>query len=847
MKDVVRNPRSHLRPTPSACGWGLTGTPAGPGGRTAVSALALALALATAIPLGAETAHAADAPRPAKAPHGEVTIYRDAKGVPHIYGETSAAVMYGLGYAMAHDRLVQMEINRRAGLGRRAEVLGPSFIRADKTNRDRALAPSELMRMYATLPAEHQLMMQSFVDGLNKYIDEVNADPAHLTPYEFVQWGTKPEHWALTDYLAYIASIPSGRGGSELQNLALLKALKAKYGEATAWQMFNDLVPISDPDSPTTIPAGEDLAPARPIPQPVEARGHEFTAGPVAVSLLEGPDPNVHHEASRCFVVGPNKSASGHVLMMESTGDGPEADLHGGGFDTAGFSFPGWGPAFMGRGGDHGFLMTSGIADGTTTFAERLNPKNKYQYWFKGAWKDMEHHTETILVKGAAPVTYEVAHTVHGPVTTWDVENGAAYTQAYAERGHELDNWVGILELGRAKSMAEFQAKGVARITWNVGVCYGDASGQIGFWEAGMIPKRAPGTDTRLPTPGTGEFEWTGFLSADEHPHMVNPKEGYIHTWNSKATTWSAEGNEAHIGKTFHTWLGHELAQSHDAVTLLDLREFNRKIFNGMGGRDHNNTSPQFFAKYVRAAVAKTDDAEVKQAAELMLSFNGLYEDLDHDGKYDSPGMPIFRKWLEIAPDIIFNPSLGDLGPRVAKKDLLKPRTALLLRAVQGPDAGLPIKYDYLRGRDRDALIVETLRATIDQLKPQFKGQDMAEWRQPVFWRYYDLSRMTPDKPMLPGNEGEPRLSAKLGLGPYAVPENGGEEWSVLMELNPKQAGLYTVVYAGGQDLFIDPAGHGNPNLADQTLMHANNEFKHIAMAPDEVKRDAVSVIHLAY
>ena len=68
------------------------------------------------------------------------------------------------------------------------------------------------------------------------------------------------------------------------------------------------------------------------------------------------------------------------------------------------------------------------------------------------------------------------------------------------------------------------------------------------------------------------------------------------------------------------------------------------------------------------------------------------------------------------------------------------------------------------------------------------------------------------------------------------------------MELEPKQAGLYTVVYAGGAGPVHRPSGgHGNPNLADQTLMHANNEFKHIAMAPDEVKREAVSVIHLSY
>src|ERR1700748_1342051 len=51
--------------------------------------------------------------------HGEVTIYRDAMGVPHIVGATSSAVMYGLGYALAEDRLGQVEVGGRGAARRR--------------------------------------------------------------------------------------------------------------------------------------------------------------------------------------------------------------------------------------------------------------------------------------------------------------------------------------------------------------------------------------------------------------------------------------------------------------------------------------------------------------------------------------------------------------------------------------------------------------------------------------------------------------------------------------------------------------------------------------------------------
>jgi penicillin amidase len=780
--------------------------------------------------------------------HGDVRIYRDAKGVPHVVGQTSAAVMFGLGYALARDRLVQMELNRRAAQGRRAEVLGASAVALDIIARDRSLKSSELMRMYAAIPQEHQMMMQSFVDGINRQIEEIKKDPAHKTPYEFKQWGLQPQPWTLLDFLGYVASVPNSRESDALKNLAFLKAMVARYGEQTGRQIFEDVVPLSDPDSPTTIPSGEDLAPAQPMPVPGPYPIQPTVSNPKGAREMPTLPTRFPAGASRCLVIGPARSASGHVLMLEATADGPESHLYGGGFDTAGFSFSGWGPPFMGRSLQHGWLMTSGEADTTTTYAERLNPKNQYQYWFKGAWKDMEHRSETIVVMGGKPVIHEVALTIHGPVVHWDVADGVAYTERYAVRGHELDNWVGIVELARAKNLADFEAKGVARLAWNLGVCYGDTSGQFGFWEAGVLPRLPPEVDSRLPTPGTGEYEWQGFLSAAEHPHMLNPKQGFIHTWNSKATNWSREGDDARIGKAFRTWEGSELAASGSGITLLDMREINRKIDNALGGVDRTATSPAFFAPYIRAAVAKTDDSEVKRAAELMLSFNGLYEDLDRDGKYDNAGLTLFRAWLKIAPKVIFGPAIDDWWSKIDKDRYLQYQSSLLLRALQGKDAGLPLRFDYFSGRDHAAVIVQTIRETIDSLKPQFAGQDMADWRLPIFWRYFDPARLTPDRPAL--SESLPRAArtaALLGLGPYAVKDHGGEAWTGLMELTPTHPVLYSVVEAGGQDLFIDPSGKGNPHLTDQTPMHAENEFKRIDMSIDDVKRTAVSVTDLEF
>ena len=786
-------------------------------------------------------------PMPANGtPRAKLTIYRDGMGVPHIVGDTSAAVMYGLGYSEVQDRLAGLELNLRASQGRRAEILGPSMIASDKTARNRQLDATELMRMYHAIPREHQLMMQAFVDGINHGIMEIEADPQHKMPIEFVKWGINPTRWTLIDYLGYIASVPGGRGGYELQNLAFLNAMIARYGEAQGRAIFDDVVPISDPDTPLTIPPGEDLAP----PQPMPAATH-LTLKPAVPSGRPMPRPPVeaHVEASRCMVIGPQKSATGHVLMMEATSDGPEAHLQGGGFDSAGFSFPAWGPPMMGRAVQHGWLLTSGHADTTDTFAERLNPADRYQYWFKGRWHPMTHRTETIRVKGAAPVQHEVAWTIHGPVVQWDAANNVAYTQRYALRGSELDNWVGVVEMARAKTIADFEHKGVERMGWNLGVCYGGEDGNIAFWEAGKLPKRAAGADSRLPTPGTGEYEWTGFLTANEHPRMRNPKQGFIHTWNSKATGWSREGDDARIGATYRTWLGTRLAASNTAVTLLDMREFNREMFNAMGARDRTQTTPDFFAPYIRAAIAKTNDPEVRQAGALMLSFNGLYEDLNGDERYDNPGLTLFRTWLTVAPDVVFSPSIGDWWRKIDEGRYHRYQTSLLLRAFQGKSAGAPLTFNYLGSRDPDQVMIDTIRKTVDKLKTTYPGKPMTEWRMPIFWKYYDPAKMRPDRPSLSGEDdnGKGRVSAQLGLGPAMVPHNGGEGWVGLMEVAPRIHTLYSITEAGGQDQFIAPDGTGNPHLTDQTMMHVNSQFKKIDMAPDRVKATALSAQELSY
>src|SRR3546814_16399963 len=76
----------------------------------------------------------------------KVSIYRDDFGVPHVQAETSDAVMFGAGYAIAADRLAAMELARHNTQGRRAELLGAPALEGDKLMRGRKLSDATLMQ-----------------------------------------------------------------------------------------------------------------------------------------------------------------------------------------------------------------------------------------------------------------------------------------------------------------------------------------------------------------------------------------------------------------------------------------------------------------------------------------------------------------------------------------------------------------------------------------------------------------------------------------------------------------------------------------------------------------------------
>ena len=186
-----------------------------------------------------------------------VKIYRDDFGIPHIFAETNRGLFEAYGYAVAQDRLWQLELNRRAARGRLAAIFGPSTVNADRVARITGYTDAELDAQFAMLTAEEQQIFDAYLGGINRYISEAALDPLSKLPFEFHALGFFPQPWTRRDSAAFGVFMVrrfGEIGGRELTNLSLLESLIAAHGPVNGFAIFNDVRWINDPDSPVTVP-----------------------------------------------------------------------------------------------------------------------------------------------------------------------------------------------------------------------------------------------------------------------------------------------------------------------------------------------------------------------------------------------------------------------------------------------------------------------------------------------------------------------------------------------------------------------------------------------------------------
>ena len=165
--------------------------------------------------LGAKPATLGTKPGTALTPKDGVEIYRDAFGVPIVYASTVRDLWFGVGYAVAQDRLFLMDAVRRMGAGTFAELTGCGGVPGDLQQRTLAYSDAEYDRFFDRLTHDSQDAALGYVDGANAWRQLAVADPTKL-PAEYALLTTLPAEFTVHDVLAsgvFITRFVAAEGG----------------------------------------------------------------------------------------------------------------------------------------------------------------------------------------------------------------------------------------------------------------------------------------------------------------------------------------------------------------------------------------------------------------------------------------------------------------------------------------------------------------------------------------------------------------------------------------------------------------------------------------------------------
>ena len=452
----------------------------------------------------------------------------DHWGVPHIYARSARDAFFVQGYNAARDRLWQIDLWRKRGLGLLARDFGPDFVEQDRAAR-LFLYRGDMKAEWAAYGQGARSHTEAFVAGINAYVLEIRSGKRTL-PREFRIAGTTPDIWAPEDVVRVRSHGLTRNAGMEATRARILCA-----GGPGADRLFKKL----EPDWTTKVPDGLDPCT---IPETVlddynlATRGVKFDT---ARRRLAAEAPAPESQGSNNWTIAPSRTTTGRPILAND----PHrehglpslryvAHLEAPGLSVIGAGEPALPGISIGHNETIAFGLTIFYADQEDLYVYDTSPDDPDLYRYRGGWARMETVRETIEVRGGPAREVDLRFTRHGPVvhTESGSQRAFALRSVWAEPGASA--YFGSLGYMTARSWPAFKAALANWGTPSENQVYADVGGRIGWVAAGRVPAR-PNWDGLLPVPGDGRYEWKGFLSQAELPSKLNPPEGFIATANA--------------------------------------------------------------------------------------------------------------------------------------------------------------------------------------------------------------------------------------------------------------------------------------------------------------------------
>jgi penicillin amidase len=757
-----------------------------------------------------------------------VEIIVDPWGIPHIYAGTVHDAFFAQGWNAARERLWQLDLWRKRGLGRLAESFGPQYVAKDRAAR-LFLYRGDMDAEWAVYGPDARTWTEAFVAGLNAYVGKVLAGEAPL-PIEFELSDTQPERWDAADVVRIRSHGISNNAESESIRMRIAAA-----GGLAADGVRRKL----EPDHALALPDGLDLTD---VPADLLAdytlgtKETEFTP-PGAPPAKAAASPELVDAAaaqgSNNWVIAASRSATGRPILASDPHrvlvapsiryivhlDAPGLQVMGAGE----LHLPG---VTLGHNDKAAFGITIFPADHADFYVYQLNPENPRQYRYDGAYEDMRIVNDRIAVRGEPDREVELAFTRHGPVLKSEPERHRAFAlrTAWTEPGTAA--YFGAARYQTAGDWPTFRA---ALKHWGaapMNFIYADVAGNIAWQPAGFIPRRK-GWDGLAGAPGDGRYEWDGFIGQDELPTLLNPPRGWIQTAN--------ELNVPPDHPAIGLGLGFEWADPGRAERIAEVLDANDRMTLAQSAAlqvDVVSRSALRAIELLKGLAAP--DPDVQRAIALLTGWDG-------------------RETLESAPAAIAEAWLSKhLGRTIARR-VTTPAAAEIIAAAT-PSHYAPVAYLQSAGAAlgadpaaaRREILLESLASALAELGERL-GPDLSAWR----WGDLHHAHFVPAAAAF----GDAAMKAKLSHGPAPIPGSAFTVANATYRMNDfamtNGASVRMVMDVGAWDnsLIINTPGQSgdpeSPHYADLFPLWANGDYVPMLWSRDRIEAAAEQVIEL--
>lgn len=748
-----------------------------------------------------------------KGMQSEVTVYRDAYAIPHIFAANAHDLYRATGYVMAQDRLWQMDLFRRATAGRLSEIFGPDLVETDHLMR--ALRIPEKSRMVLSRQSQEILeILQAFADGVNQFIKLHRKD----LPLEFSLLGYSPEDWApehslnLIGYMAWDLTFP-------WRTEALLFKIAQKIGPDTP--KFLELVP--DLSFQKTLAYPEYRLPMTELEVSTKLLDSSRKLEELGLTVFSG---------SNNWAVSGKKSATGKPLFAN--------DMHLGLFipgiwyqmhqviegqlDVTGVCLAGAPVVVAGHNQRIAWGMTNAMVDDMDFYLETIHPENPNLYMFNGEWREMEVRKEKILIKGGDTAEKTLRFTHRGPIVS-GFKGISDHALSMRWIGNEFSNEVqAVYKLNRAQNWDDFKNAARSFFSISQNINYADVDGNIGLYYCAGVPIRK-GKAYLVFSGETDEHDWKGFVPFEDLPHVYNPESGYVSSANNRA-----------VDETYPYYISQWFLPPHRIERIHEMLEAKERLsiadFKSMQADIHSTLVDDILRDILdELKHMKEFSPQEKKALELLMSWQG-------ELAKDSVPASIFEKMIFHLTKNLVQDELGDeLSDALLENQTLYLNLLVKMFGVKNSAWCDDVNTAGIE-EDFSQIVQKSFRDTIQDLVMN-RGENTGDWE------WGKIHRLHLDHPM--GSVKVLDRIFHLNRGPFPV---GGSSNTVcpffysFKNFQSRSGASHRHIYSlanWDESWTVIPTGisgvPSSPHYCDQTSIYLDNRYHKDLVSRDQIEK----------